>query len=158
MSLLTGKGCGVSMKLSPELGEEQCCKDKCECVPSFSEVPAFSRGGQMVNKPRLGTDISEDPACASSLRLSQLCLSEAASSHLQTNDKIRNVNYITHFQFLNYQNLSFSSRIFFGRPHIKNFKEAIITKQSAWSCGAICPFNSSTTSEDELKNPGSNEF
>lgn len=102
MSLLTGKGCGVSMKLSPELGEEQCCKDKCECVPSFSEVPAFSRGGQMVNKPRLGTDISEDPACASSLRLSQLCLSEAASSHLQTNDKIRNVNYITHFQFLNY--------------------------------------------------------
>lgn len=79
MSILPGKGCGVSLRLSPEFGGEQgCCKDKCECIPHFSQMPAFSRGKHTVNKPRWGVNIPEGPVSASSLMLSLLCPIEQA--------------------------------------------------------------------------------
>lgn len=59
---------------SPELGGEQGCrKDKCECVPSFSQMPVFSRGKHTVNKPQQGANVPEDPVSALSLMLSLLC-------------------------------------------------------------------------------------
>lgn len=59
MSNLTGKGWRVSMSLSPELGRSRgSVKTKCEYVPSFSQMPIFSRGKHIANKPRLGVNQS----------------------------------------------------------------------------------------------------
>lgn len=45
-SVMTGKGCGVCMRLSLNFGEEEeCDSDKWDAVPlPVTQVPAFSRG------------------------------------------------------------------------------------------------------------------
>lgn len=77
MSILTGKGCGISMRLSQELGrEEGWYKDTVVSMFPVSVTCQHFQEANTANKPRLGANTPEGPAPALSLMPSLSCLYE----------------------------------------------------------------------------------